>query len=111
MNDNELGIYIHIPFCMRKCYYCDFISYEDCNEQTINEYINTVVKEINYYDFKKYDVTTIYFGGGTPSFIKETHIEKILNALKDRIDKDFKNIEITIEVNPRNGYGRKIKKI
>lgn len=102
MKNKELGIYIHIPFCKSKCYYCDFISYANkCNK--IEEYIDQLIKQIDEYNFKKYNVTTIYIGGGTPSFIDEKFIQKILEKIRKSIDGNetkFENIEITIEINP-----------
>ena len=57
----ELGIYIHIPFCKKKCYYCDFISYEN-KLKYVQEYIEQVIKELEQYNLENYDVTTIYIG-------------------------------------------------
>ena len=75
----ELGIYIHIPFCKQKCYYCDFISFAK-NDNKIDDYIETIKKEIlqisKMVDHKDNIVTTIYIGGGTPSYINEKHIYK-----------------------------------
>ena len=62
MNKKELGIYIHIPFCKRKCYYCDFISYTNKIELA-EKYINCLKYEIEKFDFLEYNVTTIYIGG------------------------------------------------
>lgn len=102
MDKKELGIYIHIPFCKQKCYYCDFISFANKQEKQ-QEYINAVKSEIDTYQFEKYNVTTIYIGGGTPSYIESKYIveliEKLKNKLKNNITK-FEEIEITIEVNP-----------
>lgn len=102
MNKKELGIYIHIPFCKQKCNYCDFVSYTNkCDK--IGSYINCLEKEINSFDFSKYNVTTIYIGGGTPSYIDSKYIKLILNTIYKKIQlekNELKNIEITIEVNP-----------
>lgn len=96
----ELGIYIHIPFCACKCNYCDFISYSDKNN-LIEKYIESLEKEIQNWkkSFKKekYKITTIYIGGGTPSYIEAKHILKILENLREFINL---TVEITIEVNP-----------
>lgn len=111
MNSRELGIYIHIPFCKRKCYYCDFISYTN-KQNVVKEYIESVIKEIDSYNLKEFKVTTIYIGGGTPSFIDENNIELILNKLKSKIqEKDVKweEIEKTIEVNPGTVTLKKIE--
>ena len=102
MNKKELGIYIHIPFCKKKCYYCDFVSYAN-NCKNVEEYIKTVIKEIESYNLENYNITTIYIGGGTPSYIDSKYIVEILAKLKQKLQNNetkFNNIEITIEVNP-----------
>lgn len=102
MKKEELGIYIHIPFCMQKCLYCDFVSYINKSE-CVKEYINCMIKEIQSYDFKKYNITTIYIGGGTPSFIESDYIKEIINVIQNKLEKNdtrWEDIEITIEVNP-----------
>lgn len=102
MKKEELGIYIHIPFCMQKCLYCDFVSYINQSE-CVKEYINCMIKEIQSYDFKKYNITTIYIGGGTPSFIESDYIKEIINVIQNKLEKNdtrWEDIEITIEVNP-----------
>ena len=100
--NNNFGIYIHIPFCKRKCSYCDFISFSS-KDSLIEGYVRALKKEIEEFDFSKYNVTTIYLGGGTPSYIKEEYIKEILNLLKEKLVNNkvsWKYIEITIEVNP-----------
>lgn len=102
MNKKELGIYLHIPFCKQKCNYCDFVSFSDKCEK-IESYIECLEKEINKFDFSNFMVTTIYIGGGTPSFINSKYIKLIMNTLYNKIDinKNKKDkLEITIEVNP-----------
>ena len=102
MKKEELGIYIHIPFCMQKCLYCDFVSYINKSE-CVKEYINCMIKEIQSYDFKKYNITTIYIGGGTPSFIESDYIREIINVIQNKLEKNdarWEDIEITIEANP-----------
>lgn len=95
----ELGLYIHIPFCKQKCYYCDFCSYPD-KLSLQNQYINSIMKEIEGIENKdNYMIKTIYIGGGTPSIINPYLIEKLLNKIKGEfcvLDES----EITIEVNP-----------
>ena len=98
----ELGIYIHIPFCKQKCYYCDFVSFSDKIELQ-EKYIETLIKELKSYNFEEYDVTTIYIGGGTPSYISSGLIKKVLENIKSKIKNNktkWEDIEITIEVNP-----------
>lgn len=97
----ELGIYIHIPFCVKKCDYCDFISYSNCFDMQ-EKYVEKLLEEIeeNKDLLKNNFISTIYIGGGTPSAIKSELIKKILDKIYDvsRIDKE--KVEITIEVNP-----------
>lgn len=112
MKKKELGIYIHIPFCKKKCYYCDFISYTNKQEK-VKEYVECLEKEIDSYNIEKYDVTTIYIGGGTPSFIECNYIEAIMKKLKNKLQKNnikWEEIEKTIEVNPGTVTLEKIAK-
>ena len=101
-NKNNFGVYIHIPFCKKKCNYCDFISF--CNKDNlIEEYIECLKKEIKEFNFLNKNVTTIYLGGGTPSYINSKFIVDILNLLKEKLKSNktpFYDLEITIEVNP-----------
>ena len=110
MEPKELGIYIHIPFCKKKCYYCDFISYEG-KENLVEKYIKSICLEIENWkkriNVNQYNVTTIYIGGGTPSYIESKHISQILKHLKEVINK---NVEITIEVNPGTVINSKLQK-
>lgn len=102
MKDNELGIYIHIPFCKQKCYYCDFVSFSGQNEK-MGEYIICLEKELESYDLSTYNVTTIYIGGGTPSYLESKMIVDFLVKLKQKLQGNntpFEKMEITIEVNP-----------
>ncbi len=96
MQKKELGVYIHIPFCAKKCIYCDFVSFENkLNLQS--QYVEKLLEEINNEKelFKNYKITTIYIGGGTPSIINVDLIGKILS----KIDRE-NDAEITIELNP-----------
>ena len=87
----DIGVYIHIPFCKSKCYYCDFLSFTNCNEK-IKEYVENMKREIR--DSEKHSIKTIYIGGGTPSYIDSKYIKEILDEL------DYNDSEITIELNP-----------
>lgn len=90
----EIGLYIHIPFCKKKCYYCDFISYPN-KDNCADEYIDTLIKEYKNYKAEEYTIKTIYIGGGTPSYINSKKIKRLLKEI------DIRNAEeITIEVNP-----------
>lgn len=94
----ELGIYIHIPFCKKKCKYCDFISFS-CYAEKENEYVDSLLKEIENHEYIEKEVSTIYIGGGTPSIIDSKNIMKILEKIKSKF-KVKKDVEITIEINP-----------
>ena len=100
----ELGIYVHIPFCAKKCYYCDFISFPN-REERINDYIEALKKEIEYVridalnSIENQEITTIYIGGGTPSFIESKYIADIIKTIKENFVVS-KEAEITLEVNP-----------
>ena len=63
----KLGLYIHIPFCKRKCKYCDFVSFP-CDEEKINNYFDALEREIKNTKIDR-EFSTIYIGGGTPSFV------------------------------------------
>ena len=96
----RLGIYIHIPFCASKCAYCDFYSLSGC-EHIMPDYQNALLDHIDESStaIKNYEVDTVYFGGGTPSYYGADNIIEILNELKlngnVRLD-----AEVTVECNP-----------
>lgn len=92
------GIYIHIPFCKRKCYYCDFISFSNRCDSIVN-YIEAVKKEIINTLKNDEEIDTIYIGGGTPSFIDSTYIKELLDTIYSKVGRD-ESREVTIEINP-----------
>lgn len=105
----ELGIYIHIPFCKQKCFYCDFCSFANKNEMQ-EKYVEAVINEIkNIIHKEKYTVTTIYFGGGTPSILNPKYIKNILQEIESSF-KILDDAEITIEINPGTVNEEKLKK-
>ena len=137
MEIKEIGLYIHIPFCKHKCYYCDFVSYAN-KKKFFKKYVECVKKEIGKYAREnrimsehglepKYVIKTIYIGGGTPSLIDEEYIEDILKSIRENFeitsnleenyeaqDEKIKNynsqIETTIEVNPGTVTKEKLQK-
>ena len=102
----NLGIYIHIPFCKSKCFYCDF--YSCTNYTNVESYINAVCEEILSETelLGQANIDTIYIGGGTPSLIDEKHIVKLLDLLKLFC---IEEPEITIEVNPESVTKQKLQ--
>lgn len=100
---SSLGIYVHIPFCLKKCNYCDFVSFPIANyEKCIDEYIDRVCNEVEKTSQvyrNKYLVDTIYFGGGTPSALASDFVGRILLCIKKNYD-IRSDAEISIELNP-----------
>ena len=96
----DLGLYVHIPFCVRKCEYCDFLSWS-AGEEEREQYVSALLSEIeSYRDFVKgYRVSTIFVGGGTPSVLRPKQMERILQKIYEVFELE-KRPEITIEVNP-----------
>lgn len=97
----KLGLYIHIPFCVRKCDYCDFLS-APATEETKKDYIDALIAEIESYEgrTKEFTVATIFFGGGTPSCVDAQSIQRVMEKAFRVFHIDKENLEATIEVNP-----------
>jgi len=104
------GIYIHIPYCKQKCTYCNF--HFSTNTKNVEEMISAMLIEIenkkNY--LKKNEIHTIYFGGGTPSFIESKKLNELLEKIKS-LYKIIEDAEITIELNPDDITETKLKKL
>lgn len=100
MDKKNLEIYIHIPFCVKKCDYCDFLSMR-ADESTKREYVHALIREIELSreKMKDYQIDTVFIGGGTPSILDRKYIEDIMQALSENslVSEDA---EITIECNP-----------
>ncbi len=96
-----IGIYVHIPFCQKKCYYCDFYSLPDIEESLIDEYCQAVAAEIKMVSSTMDDllVSTIFLGGGTPSLLSAWQVNTILQQVKASFPVSA-DVEITIEANP-----------
>ncbi|RZD17725.1 MAG: radical SAM protein [Candidatus Acididesulfobacter diazotrophicus] len=123
MKNNNLSIYIHVPFCKSKCNYCNFYSINSENikfkniddiDNIHNIYLRSLMKELKIMTVKYYlhsrVIKTIYFGGGTPSVMDIYFFEKMIN----NIYKTFKvsdNAEITAEVNPESADYNKLKSL
>lgn len=92
------GIYIHIPFCVRKCFYCDFVSGIG-NQDTMRQYQSALLNEIESTVIDE-TVDSVFLGGGTPSVYPVVYIEEIMNKLSERYALNPADAEITIECNP-----------
>lgn len=91
------SLYIHIPFCARKCNYCDFVSYAG-KENLIDRYVEAVCRELKF-QLSTFNslLSTIYFGGGTPTLLGPEHFERILNVLRIT---HYELLEVSTEANP-----------
>ena len=106
-----LGLYIHVPFCAQKCYYCDFNSYKiKSNEK--EDYLINIEKEMKFYkeEFKDKYFDTVFFGGGTPSILKIDELRILVNYMFENFNIK-KDAEITIECNPGTINKEKLKAI
>ena len=100
-NKTPLGIYIHVPFCRSKCQYCDFYSLTCRDDKSIDTYLRAICAHIKESGALTpgYKVDTIYFGGGTPSYLGADALATILTTVRRSFDVD-PNAEITLEANP-----------
>ena len=96
-----LGIYIHIPFCRSKCEYCDFYSLPQADEETMDRYLKTLCAHIRETgpQAPAYQVDTVYFGGGTPTYFGSDRLSAVLAAIRESFDV-APEAEITFEANP-----------
>ncbi len=93
------GFYIHIPYCLKKCYYCDFFSVTKGN---FTPYIQALVRDIKKTDFE--DVTSVYIGGGTPTILDAKNLDALLCAVSEKVNP----LEFTIEANPKTVTAEKL---
>ena len=96
----KLGLYIHVPFCLKKCLYCDFCSFPTYTEELMDGYVKRLNSDIERYSRGFGGVVdTIYFGGGTPTLLKERHFDSIFEAISKNYTVD-RGAEISCECNP-----------
>ena len=108
INQEGLGLYIHIPFCHTKCTYCDFNTYSGL-ENLINNFDNSISNEIEFWSLNgDYIVESIFIGGGTPSYVETKVIGNILEKVRNNFHLS-NDIEITLEINPEDvSYAKSI---
>jgi oxygen-independent coproporphyrinogen III oxidase len=105
-NVKELNLYVHIPFCDRKCAYCNLFSTVLCKDKKVkiyNDYVEKLLKEIDYYSKyidKNVKILSLYFGGGTPNVLTTEQLSQIICKFKSTFKNFDKNIEICIESSP-----------
>ncbi|MBQ3147729.1 MAG: radical SAM family heme chaperone HemW [Oscillospiraceae bacterium] len=107
-----LGIYIHVPFCRSKCTYCDFYSLTSKDDRLMDDYLDAVCAHIKESGALApgYQVDTVYFGGGTPSFFGADGMATILTAIRRSFDV-YQDAEITFECNPDSVSSRLLRKL
>jgi len=100
---DNLGLYLHIPFCRTKCGYCDFYSLPGCGEKDMDAYLDTLLQHLAEFFPTPHHCTadTVYIGGGTPSLLGGRRIARLLKAVEKRLTLT-RNCEITLEVNPES---------
>ena len=96
----ELELYFHIPFCVRKCFYCDFLS-APADEKTKERYMEALIRETSERagDYRDYRVVSVFVGGGTPSSVEAKLLARLLGIVSESYD-IAEDAEITVEVNP-----------
>jgi len=98
MNSEQVsGLYIHIPFCLSKCLYCDF--YSSTSLSALPQFLDALSKEMAMYGNRFNPFDTVYFGGGTPSLLRPEQLESVLVRVREHFDL-MPNTEITVETNP-----------
>ena len=99
--NKPLGLYVHVPFCRRKCLYCDFCSFAGQDDATMDAYVTRLCDELKSRasEAADHNVDTIYFGGGTPTLLSPAHFARLLDAIRAHYVLDG-DVEITVECNP-----------
>lgn len=106
---SDLGIYIHVPFCGKKCGYCDFYSLK-YSRDSAEGYIQAVLRNIDHYGDSASAVDTIYFGGGTPSLLFPEQLSLIIERIRERFTVN-EDCEITLEANPSGLTPERLRKL
>ena len=111
----SLGLYIHIPFCLRKCAYCDFCSFDNLDEGERRVYADALVRQIESWRQRceGYSVDTVFFGGGTPTLMPISAFDRIFEALHRNFSIEA-GAEVSMECNPATGgeeYFRELRRL
>ncbi|MCQ2545693.1 MAG: radical SAM family heme chaperone HemW [Clostridia bacterium] len=107
---SNIGLYVHVPFCIRKCRYCSFLSFPCNEEKLLTEYSNALIREIRtrYEEWPYRIIDSIYIGGGTPSLMPGNDMAKVVNEIKENFVVSD-DCEITIEANPATLTDEKLR--
>lgn len=108
--NNSIGIYVHVPFCVQKCKYCDFCSFDKSTQDVRADYVSALCSELEREAacVRERTVDTVFFGGGTPSLLSICELDKMLSVLHKNYNVQ-KNAEITLEMNPATANKEKMK--
>ena len=104
------GVYLHVPFCLSKCPYCDFCSFPGSSEEDRERYVKAVLREIEERDFPRRSATSVFFGGGTPSLLDARQFDALLSALASHYPVSD-DAEITFEMNPATADRGKLRSL
>src|SRR5438874_9860594 len=99
----SLGVYVHFPWCLKKCPYCDFVSFAKARDEIDHRrYADAVIAEIDARRaaFEGRALASVFFGGGTPSLWDAGELARVLAAVRARAERDAGEVEITVECNP-----------
>src|SRR5882724_11805129 len=100
---SPLGVYLHIPFCRKRCHFCYFKVYTDKNASEVERYLDAAIEELSLYSQKPViggrKPKFVYFGGGTPSYISSKQLTRLVDALKQHLPWDA-DAEVTFECEP-----------
>lgn len=101
MDDVSFGLYIHIPYCRKKCAYCGFLSFSCGQEGVPDEYLSLLEREMRLYEERvgRLKADTVFFGGGTPSLLTERQSERLFAMMHEHVHADA---EVTLEANPES---------
>lgn len=110
MTEKTLGLYVHFPFCLNKCPYCDF--YSNTDRTNIDRYIDALLVQMENYSnsASKYEVDTIFFGGGTPTALTTKQLLKVIRGIHDNFN-IRRDAEFTIEANPATVKTSSLRKL
>ncbi len=100
-SDNEIkSLYIHVPFCSSKCSYCDFFSIENSDFSLKKRVVESTLEQLKYYSdhFSFRGIETVYIGGGTPTSLPPSLLEKLIYGITDSLDSEIR--EFSVEINP-----------
>ena len=104
------GVYLHVPFCLSKCPYCDFCSFPGSSEEDRERYVTAVLREIQERDFPRRSATSVFFGGGTPSLLSLNQFDRLISALSGRYSV-APDAEMTFEMNPATADREKLRSL